>query len=123
MYSIDIGLNNAIEFKFSDNIGKALENAVFLELKRNNDEIFYYREEKSECDFIINDKTRISQAIQVSYDMSDEETKKREIKGLVDACKNFNLKSGVVLTYDSADEFMQDDIKIEFIPFYVWCLR
>ena len=39
IYSIDIGLNNATEFKFSDNIGKALENAVFLELKRNQNEI------------------------------------------------------------------------------------
>ena len=39
IYSIDIGLTNAIEFKFSDNIGKALENVVFLELKRQGKEI------------------------------------------------------------------------------------
>jgi len=54
IYSIDIGLNNATEFKFSDNIGKSLENAVFLELKRNFSEVFYYRDSNSECDFIIN---------------------------------------------------------------------
>jgi len=120
VYSIDIGLNNATEFKFSDNIGKSLENAVFLQLKRENNEIFYYRDLNSECDFIVNEKNSITQAIQVTYDISDEDTKNREIKGLLGACKNFNLKNGVIVTYDTEDEIIQDGIKIELTPFYKW---
>ncbi len=120
IYSIDIGLNNATEFKFSDNIGKSLENAVFLELKRNYNEIFYYKDSKSECDFIVNEKNSISQAIQVTYDMSNEDTKNREIKGLLGACKNFNLNDGVIVTYDTEDEIIQDNIEIVIIPFYKW---
>jgi predicted AAA+ superfamily ATPase len=120
IYSIDIGLNNATEFKFSDNIGKSLENAVFLELKRNCSEIFYYRDSNSECDFIVNEKNKITQAIQVTYDMSDEDTKNREIKGLVNACNNFNLKNGVIITYDNEDEIVQDGINVKLIPFYKW---
>ncbi len=120
IYSIDIGLNNATEFKFSDNIGKSLENAVFLELKRNYNEIFYYKDSSSECDFIVNEKNSISQAIQVTYDMSDEDTKNREIKGLLGACKNFNLNNGVIVTYDTEDEIIQDNIEIVIIPFYKW---
>jgi len=120
IYSIDIGLNNATEFKFSDNIGKALENAVFLELKRNNDEIYYYRSQKSECDFVISTKGKITNAIQVAYDMSDMDTKTREVKGLVEACKHFDLKTALIVTYDSEDEIIEDGIKIEILPFYKW---
>ena len=120
IYSIDIGLNNATEFKFSQNIGKSLENAVFLELKRRYNELFYYRDNNSECDFIVNEKNSITQAIQVTYDMSSKDTKSREIKGLVTACKNFNINNGVIITYDTEDESVQDDINIKLIPFYKW---
>ena len=118
IYSIDIGLNNATEFKFSDNIGKSLENAVFLELKRNYNEVYYYRDSNSECDFIVNEKNSITQAIQVTYDMSDEDTRTREIKGLVNACKNFKLGNGVIITYDTEDEIIEDNISITLVPFY-----
>lgn len=122
IYSIDIGLNNATEFKFSDDIGKSLENAVFLELRRKYNEVFYYRDTKSECDFIINEKNKIIQAIQVTYDMSATDTKDREVKGLLNACKNFNLNHGIIITYDNEDEIIQDEITIELIPFYKWVL-
>jgi hypothetical protein len=120
IYSIDIGLNNATEFKFSDNIGKSLENAVFLELKRNYSELFYYRDANSECDFIINEKNSITKAIQVTYDMADSDTKNREIKGLVNACKNFKLNSGLIITYDTEEDIIEDGIDIKVIPFYKW---
>lgn len=118
IYSIDIGINNATEFKFSEDIGKSLENAMFLELKRRYEELYYYRTAKSECDFIISTKGKITQAIQVTYDMSEEKTRKRELKGLVDSCKYFNLKSGLIVTLDSEDEFIHDGIQIKIIPFY-----
>ena len=123
IYSIDIGLNNATAFKFSDDVGKSLENAVFLELKRNDKDIFYSRDLHSECDFIVKEGNSIVQAIQVTYDMSDEDTKNREIKGLLNACKNFNLKRGTIVTYDNEDEMIEENIKIELIPFYKWKVR
>ncbi|WP_434581529.1 ATP-binding protein [Sulfurimonas sp. NW15] len=120
IYTIDVGLNNAIEFRFSDNVGKVLENAVFLELRRKYDSLFYFRNSKSECDFLVNEKNRITQAIQVTYDMSDEVIKTREIKGLITACKEFDLKNGVIITYDSEDQVVLEDIQIDIIPFYKW---
>lgn len=122
IYSIDIGLNNATEFRFSDDIGKSLENAVFLELKRKEFDIYYYRTSKSECDFLVFDKNTISDVIQVTFDMSDENTKNREIKGLIEACRNFDLKSGTIITFDSEDELIKNDIKIKIIPFYKWSI-
>jgi len=118
IYSIDIGLNNATEFKFSDDIGKSLENAVFLELKRRYNEIFYYRDSSSECDFIINEKNTITNAIQVTYDMTDIDTRTREINGLVNACTKFNLTKGIIITYDYEDEITKNKIAISIVPFY-----
>ena len=122
IYSIDIGLNNATEFKFSDDLGKSLENAVFLELRRKNRDIFYCRDGRSECDFVVHEKNTIIQAIQVTYEFGNEETKRRELKGLINACKNFHLDRGVIVTYDSEDEFTEEGITIEVIPFYKWVL-
>ncbi len=123
IYSIDIGLNNATEFRFSDNTGKSLENAVFLELRRNYSEIYYHRSQKSECDFLIAKNGKITHAIQVTYDFSDANTKEREIKGLLEACKNHKLKKATIITCDNEDEIIQDKIKINTIPFYKWALR
>ena len=123
IYTVDIGLNNATEFRFSDNIGKSLENAVFLELKRRGRELFYYRDTNSECDFIVQKGSQIVQALQVTYDMSDEETAKREIKGLLTACKNLNLSHGYIITYESEDEILEDGVNIMLTPFYKWALR
>jgi len=123
IYTVDIGLNNATEFRFSDNIGKSLENAVFLELKRRGRELFYYRDTNSECDFIVQKGSQIVQALQVTYDMSDEETAKREIKGLLTACKKLNLSHGYIITYESEDEILEDGIGITLIPFYKWALQ
>lgn len=122
IYSIDIGLNNATEFRFSDDIGKSLENAIFLELKRKEFDIYYYRTSKSECDFLVFDKNTISDIIQVTFDMSDENTKSREIKGLIEACKNFDLKIGTIITFDNEDELIENGIKIKIIPFYKWSI-
>ena len=55
--------------------------------------------------------------------MSDEETKKREIKGLLNACKAFSLSKGLIVTYDSEEMFKSDGIEIELVPFFKWCCR
>lgn len=123
VYTIDIGLNNAVEFRFSDNIGKSLENALFLELKRKGYELYYHRESKSECDFLVVQNGTIREAIQVSYDISEDETRSREIKGLVEACKRFGLLHGKIISYESEESFEQDGVKIEVIPFYKEVLK
>ena len=76
----------------------------------------------NQLDFLVFDKNTISDVIQVTFDMGDENTKKREIKGLIEACKNFDLKSGTIITFDSEDELIENGIKIKIIPFYKWSI-
>jgi len=123
-YSIDVGLNNALEYRFSDDIGKALENVMFWELRRRFDgDIFYSRSNDSECDFVIMDRGTVADAIQVCYDLNDYYTRGREIDGILNICKKCNLKSGHIITYDAEDEIYVGNKHIKMIPFYKYALR
>ncbi len=118
IYSVDTGLCNAIEYRFSEDAGKALENAVFLELRRKGAELFFLRSEKSECDFLMLDRGKVLTAIQVAYDISDGVTRKRELKGLIEACRRFDLAKGTIITAETLKEFQWEGIQVNMIPFY-----
>ena len=90
VYCIDNGLLNAVSFKFSEDYGKLLENLVFLELYRKGRRVFYNRD-KFECDFLVQEKNKIVNCVQVCYELNDD-NKDREINGLIEAMKKFKLK-------------------------------
>jgi predicted AAA+ superfamily ATPase len=95
-----------------------LENCVFLELRRAAKEIFYFRGD-NECDFLVKDKNAITMAIQVSYELN-EDNKKREIDGLVEALEKFGLPKGALLTYDQQDELRISGKTIKVSPAWRW---
>ena len=121
VYCIDNGLLNSISFKFSDDFGKLMENLIFLELYRRKNKIFYNRD-KFECDFLIQDKNKIVNAIQVCYNLN-EENKNREINGLLEAMEKFKLKEGLILTYDNEDKIVIDKKQIIIKPVWKWLLE
>ena len=121
IYCVDNGFVTEIGFKFSENKGRILENLVFLELKRNEDEIYYFSE-KGECDFVIREGAKITRAMQVCYEINDN-NKNREINGLVEAMDKFKLKEGLILTYNQEDEFKVKDNKIKILPVWKWLLE
>jgi uncharacterized protein len=118
VYAIDTGLCDAVEFRFSDDLGKALENAVFLELRRTGAELFFYRSESVECDFLRVERGRVMEAIQVCLDLSDPVTRRREVKGLMAACARFGLSKGTIITGDDSDQWSIDQIQVDVVPFY-----
>ncbi len=80
VYSIDTGLRNLVGFKFSEDLGKLYENAVFLELRKKREDVYYYKN-RHECDFLIKNGERITGALQVCFSLT-EENRGREIEGL-----------------------------------------
>ena len=121
IYVIDTGLVNSTSFQFSENRGSILENAVFLELKRRNKEIFYFEDGK-ECDFVIKLGRSITHAIQVTDNLSNPLTRKREIEGLKLAMGRFNLSKGTIVTLDSEEDIKEHDKIIHIIPYWKWLL-
>ncbi len=120
-YIIDNGLLSAIEFSVSENNGKLLENMVALEFLKAGKEIFYFKNNK-ECDFIVKDKNNFS-PVQVSYDIEDNDTKQRELKGLIEACKYLNVNKGTIITFDNEDKFSYKNTDVSVIPFYKYFLK
>jgi len=118
VYAIDTGLASAVSASFSEEKGRMLENLVFINLRRKHKEIFYFKERK-ECDFVVKERNRIVDAIQVCYKLS-EENKEREINGLLEAMDKFNLKEGRIITYDQEDELKINDKVIRVIPAWKW---
>jgi len=121
IYVIDNGMRNTVAFYFSKDLGKMLENLVFIELKMRGQEIYYYKNKK-ECDFIIKEKNKITQVIQVSVYM-DENNREREVGGLLEAMNEFKLKKGLILTKDQEGKVKEDGKIIEIKSVYKWALE
>jgi len=121
LYVADNALAINLGFSFSKNLGKILENLVFLELKRMNKEIFYYQG-KNECDFLCREGAKITQAVQVCYELN-KENREREIMGLVEALKKFEIKRGLILTMDQEENLELEGKKIMIKPVWKWLLQ
>jgi predicted AAA+ superfamily ATPase len=121
IYCIDTALIRMNSFSASPDYGRLLENHVFLDLKRRKKETYYYNK-KNECDFVIKEKNKITEAIQVCYYL-ESENKDREINGLLDAMEEYNLKKGTILTLNQQDELEIQGKKIEIIPAWKWLMK
>jgi predicted AAA+ superfamily ATPase len=126
VYSIDTGLSNVIGFQFSKNSGKLMENIVANELRIRQTfdplmEIYYYKDTTGkEVDFVIKERSKVKELIQVCYDLSNMETKEREITGLVNGLEEFDLKSGIVITADFEGEENIKNREIIYKPLWKW---
>ena len=121
LYFIDNALAKNISYRFSEYRGRFLENIVFIELKRRGHELFYHKVKK-ECDFLISEKSKIVQAIQVTTSLEDEKTKNREVAGLCDALDTHKLKEGLILTETENFIIERGDKIIKVVPIYNWLL-
>ena len=113
-YSIDVGLRNAVSFKYSEDLGKLAENIVLTELKRRYEEVFFWKENR-EVDFVIKENNNIT-AINVTY---TDEIKEREIKGLIEFKETYKNAKLIIITKDLEQE--EDGIK--YIPLWKWLLK
>jgi predicted AAA+ superfamily ATPase len=124
IYCIDNGIVNSIAFKYSEGSGKFLENLIFVELKRRNKDIYYYKNKnKTEVDFIIKEGAVIKEVIQAAYDISLEKTKNREINSIKQSMTELDLPEGLIVTYDFEDEILFDNKRIIIKPAYKWLLE
>ncbi|MCD6483864.1 MAG: ATP-binding protein [Candidatus Odinarchaeota archaeon] len=128
VYVIDTGLRNANTFIYTEDLGRLLENIVFLELFRDTlrdpqKKIYYLKENKNfEVDFLVTKKNEITEIYQVAWDVTKESTRVREEKSLVAALKKFGLEEGVILTEDFTDEKYIDNKLVKYIPTWIWLI-
>jgi len=110
IYVIDAGLRRVAARSAEADVGKLLENLVFLELRRRNLRPYYYSEQ-NEVDFIITESYTPTAAIQVcAYGMDVESTRERELKALVGCLHDLELDEGMIVTMDR-NELIEIDHK------------
>ncbi|MFH0860758.1 MAG: ATP-binding protein [Candidatus Altiarchaeota archaeon] len=116
IYCIDNGLRNAASFRFSEDEGKLAENLVYLQLRRADSDVYYWKE-KDEVDFIVKNKDQTLTAINVSYtDKIDE----REVKSLQEFKKKHpKIKEMLILTADTEKK----ENNITYTPLWKWLLE
>jgi predicted AAA+ superfamily ATPase len=120
-YLVDTGLARAATPKNDASNGWFLENLVFMSLRRGDNKIEYYNTSKGEeVDFLITDRlTKQRRLIQVAWDVSSEETLRRELKAIKAAVHETVILDLTVVTID--DEREIDDVKI--VPVWKWSLN
>lgn len=125
-YCIDNGLRDAVLLPQSNDDGKKLENTVFLQLYRQRTSIYsiFYYQGRGECDFVVQRGIDTHSLIQVTWDMSDEETRRREINGLIEASEATGCHSLYIITADSSEEIDLDNgDTIHVLPAWRWLLE
>lgn len=124
VYVIDNGMRNSVAFAFSSDRSKHLENLVFNALRRQGKTLYMFRETR-ECDFLVEEKGRIVQAIQVCYELTPENMT-RELSGLQAALDTLNCDQGLILTYNqdaaSLSGSTESRDSIEILPVWKWML-
>jgi predicted AAA+ superfamily ATPase len=114
-YSIDNGLAKANSLSFSEDRGRMLENAVYQHIRRGYQDIMYYKNPRTECDFLVRERDRIILAVQSCWQITEENIQ-REIQGIKDALQETSAKKAIIVTFDQEDQL--DGIRL--IPAWKW---
>lgn len=121
VYAIDLGLVHVISNKLTEDIGRKLENVIFLHLRRKYTELYYF-DEKGECDFVAMKNGAVAELVQVCYELTPDNIK-RELNGLLKAMRFFNQQNARIVTFSNSDSIEEAGFKVEVIPAYEYLRR
>ena len=121
VYVVDNGFVASKAFSLSDNLGRLLENQVFIELVRRGYDVektmFYYRSRNDkEVDFVLRKGTKIERLVQVCYDISNPKTKKREVDSMVECAGELKCSNLVIVTNNDKLTIEKDGYRIDVVP-------
>ena len=121
VYVVDNGFVTSKAFSLSDNLGRLLENHVFIDLVRRGYDVertmFYYRSRNDkEVDFVLRKEAHIERLVQVCYDMSNPKTEKREVDSIVECAGELKCSNLVIVTNNDKRTIEKDGYKIDVVP-------
>lgn len=121
VYVVDNGFVEAKAFSVSENLGRLLENQVFIELVRRgydtDKSLFYYRSRNDkEVDFVTRKGVRVEMLIQVCYDLPSERTLKREVDSLIECAEELKCRQLLIITRNEARMIEKNGYEIRVVP-------
>ncbi len=128
VYPVDVSLMDSRPDAFAgENVGWRLETIVYIELLRRNRpkdrDVYYYKSSGGyEADFVVCNNNVVEEIYQVSYDISKEKTRKRELRGLLVASKETRCNNLFLITDFHREELTVEDRLIKIRPAYDWLI-
>ena len=121
VYVVDNGFVAAKAFSLSENLGRLLENQVFIELIRQGYDtektMFYYRSRNDkEVDFVLRKENRVERLVQVCYDLSSPKTEKREVDSIVECAGELKCSNLTIVTKEDERTIEKDGYSINVLP-------
>ena len=121
VYVVDNGFVAAKAYSLSENLGRLLENQVFIELIRQGYDtektMFYYRSRNDkEVDFVLRKGTRVERLVQVCYDLSSPKTEKREVDSIVECAGELKCSNLTIVTKEDERTIEKDGYTINVLP-------
>jgi hypothetical protein len=128
VYAVDVAMmNNRANAFAGENLGWRLETIVLIELQRrckaSGRDLYYINERSGECDFVVCEGDTVVQAVQVSYDISSDKTRTREIAGLLLAAKLTKCTNLLLLTDHEYSDVEHNGLHIAIRPVYAWSVE
>ena len=127
-YAIDVAFMNKRENALAgENLGWRLETIVYLELRRRikteEEDIYYFDNGNTEADFIVCNGNKATGVYQVSYNIENPKTRRREVNGAITAAKTTKCSNVYILTDHQSETIVQNGIKIKAMPVWEWIVR
>jgi uncharacterized protein len=120
VFGIDTGLIRSVGFSFSADRGKLWENLVYLALRRETDQIYYFQSSGGyEVDFYL---PKRQQLIQVCLDLAIPQTREREVRALREGMKSLKVSTGLILTGANEEPIHEEGQVIEIRSLANWLL-
>ena len=115
VYVSDMGLIRAGAILLTENYGYFLENMIFVHLRRQTKELFYFNENNRDCDFVQFENGKAKNLLQVCWELNHD-NEEREINGLLDAMNYFKFTKGTIITANQQDTIYHGNLEIEVVP-------
>ncbi|MEI6452808.1 MAG: ATP-binding protein, partial [Actinomycetes bacterium] len=120
VYVMDNGLRNAVSYRFSEDLGRLAENAVYWRLAGQEGDIFYYKN-RGEVDFLVRKGMQVTDLIQVSMIGEEEEPAlRRELDALAEAMQDLKIEEGTIITESREETLEIPQGMIQMIPLWKW---
>lgn len=126
VYSIDWALAIHNSSVWDGSYSRALENMVYLHLRRNHPRVHYYltRGKRQEVDFLVSDiHSKTLMALQVSLDITHPDTLRREVEPLASTAAYFGINDALIITLDEEREIKHSGRTIHALPAWKWMLE
>jgi predicted AAA+ superfamily ATPase len=116
IYGVDSGLIHSVSASFNENTGRLFENMIYSNIRRHHHEISYYKTKRDyEIDFVVaNGKEPL--LIQAAYDISDPETRFRELRALEAGMEELKGERSFLITHQQEEEVETGAGIIKIVP-------